>query len=113
MPYDECFAIMGAPGTGKSTALARRITRAQEANPDADPLVIGLVSTIDEYAAALLRSRGAEVTLVDDVEAELTFAQACAPLFALQWEEFSRRTNSIPKSPDCDLPSGFSNRRFV
>ena len=111
MPYDECFAIMGAPGTGKSTALARRITRAQEANPDADPLVIGLGSTIDEYAAALLRSRGAEVTLVDDVEAELTFAEACAPLFALHWEEFSQNQLD-PEVPGLRSPERFLQSAF-
>jgi superfamily I DNA/RNA helicase len=110
-PCDECFAILGAPGTGKSTALAQRIASARKANPDADPLVFGFGRDIEEYAVALCRSRGSEVTLIDDVEAELIFAEACAPLFALEWEEFAQ-SQLDPEVPGLRSPERFLQSAF-
>ncbi len=110
-PYDQCLAILGAPGTGKSTALRDRITRARETQPDADPLVVGDGRSIDEYAAHLLRSRGIEVTLIDDVDAESIFAEACAPLFALEWDEFSQRQID-PEVPGLRSPERFLQSAF-
>ncbi len=110
-PYDECFAILGAAATGKSTALAERIARARRLHPEADPLVLGPERSMDEYAAALLRSQRLDVTLIDDVEAELTFSEACAPLFALQWEEFAENQLD-PEVPGLRSPERFLRSAF-
>jgi len=90
-PYQNCFGILGAPGTGKSTALAQRIARARTLHPDADPLLIDVQRSLESYAVALLAEHGVAVRLIDDTGAELIFAQACEPLFGLQWEEFALR----------------------
>jgi superfamily I DNA/RNA helicase len=105
--YDECVAILGAAGTGKTTALAERLARALALHPDADALVLDADRTLDDYAASLLRAAGAEVTLIDDVAAELLFAQACAPLFALEWDEF------VQNQLDPEVPGLRSPERFV
>ncbi len=110
-PYDECLAILGAAGTGKSTALAQRIARASRLHPDADPLLVGSERSVGEYAAALLRSRGIDITLVDDVDAELIFEQACAPLFALEWEEFAQ-SQLDPEVPALGTPERFLRSAF-
>ncbi len=110
-PYDECLAILGAAGTGKSTALAQRIARASRLHPDADPLLVGSERSIGEYAVALLRSRGIDIMLIDDVDAELIFEQACAPLFALEWEEFAQ-SQLDPEVPGLRSPERFLRSAF-
>jgi superfamily I DNA/RNA helicase len=108
---DECVAIIGPPGSGKSTALAERVERARAEFPDADPLRVDAAGGLDSYAAELLRSEGVDVTLVDDVAAELLFAEACAPLFALEWPEFAQNQldPEVPglRSPERFLASAF------
>lgn len=106
-PYDQAFAILGRAGTGKSTALACRAARLRSLHPGADPLFFEAPQEIEEFAASLLRTRGETITLVDDVEAELLFAQACAPLFALEWEEFAA------SQLDPEVPGLRSPRRFL
>ncbi len=110
-PFDGCFAILGAPGTGKSTALVERSSRSGSIYPRAEPLQINALHGLDEYAVALLLNKGVEVTLIDDVDAESTFARACAPLFGLQWEEFAndRLDPEVPglRSPERFLASAF------
>ena len=54
---------------------------------------------------------GAAVSLVDDVEAEFLFAHACAPLFALQWEEFARNQLD-PEVPGLRSPERFMQAAF-
>ncbi len=110
-PYHECFAILGAAGTGKSTALRERVARARQLYPDADPLLIEPERSIDHYAAALLRSSGLDVTLIDDVEAELIFSEACAPLFALEWHEFAE-SKLDPEVPGLRSPERFLRSAF-
>jgi superfamily I DNA/RNA helicase len=109
-PFDGFFAILGAAATGKSTALARRRARARERYPDAQPLVV-TPRELDEYAVELLRASGREIALIDDVEAESLFTQACAPLFELQWEDFGaeRLDPEVPglRSPERFLRSAF------
>ncbi|MGA9945760.1 MAG: 3'-5' exonuclease [Candidatus Cybelea sp.] len=105
-PYTECLAILGPSGTGKSTALAERIVRLQTVDPAAEPLLFRSDRAIAEYAVALLRSHGQEVTLVDDVDAQLAFAQTCSPLFELQWEEFAR-DQLDPEVPGLRSPERF------
>jgi superfamily I DNA/RNA helicase len=109
--YDECFAILGAPATGKTTALLERVARAREVYPCAEPLVIEADAGLDEYAAALLASRGTDVALVDDVAAELAFTRACVPLFALEWEEFAR-DQLDPEVPGLRTPERFLASAF-
>jgi superfamily I DNA/RNA helicase len=110
-PYDECFAILGASGTGKSTALAERIARVRELHPGAEPLAIDSQRGLDTYAAALLASQRVELTLVDDVEAELLFAEVCAPLFSLQWQEFAQNQLD-PEVPGLRSPERFLQSAF-
>ncbi len=106
-PYDDCFAIAGPAATGKSTALAERVMRVRELHPHAQPLVLRSEHDFETYATELLTGLGRRVELVDDVEAELAFSQVCAPLFALQWEEFVR--NQL----DPEVPGLRSPRRFL
>ncbi len=108
---DACVAIVGAPGSGKSTALAHRAERARAEYPGTDPLYVDAVHGLDAYAAELLCSEGVDVTLVDDVAAELLFAETCAPLFALEWPEFAQDLldPEVPglRSPERFLASAF------
>ena len=106
-PFDECFAIVGPPGSGKSAALAERAARARFLYPDAELLAVDTDFGFDKYAASLLVSEGLDVTLIDDVDAELLFASACAPLFALQWDDFAR------KQLDPEVPGLRSPARFL
>ncbi len=110
-PFDECLAILGPASSGKSTALAERIARLRSLHPQAEPLVFGSQRSIDEYAAVLLGSLGAGTALVDDVEAELLFAQACSPLFAMEWEEFARNQLD-PEVPGLRSPKWFLESAF-
>ncbi len=110
-PCDRCFAIAGAAGTGKSTALAARIAAARSLEPHAQPLVIDAPHRLDEYAVALLATDGADVRLVDDVEAEFGFVQSAAPLLALEWEEFA--ANQLdPEVPGLRSPERFLHSAF-
>ncbi len=106
-PYDGCLAILGAPGTGKSTVLTERANRARTLYPQAEPLYFREHDEPDEFAVALLRAKGREITLVDDVEAELLFARACTPLFGLQWAEFA------DAQLDPEVPGLRSPQRFL
>jgi superfamily I DNA/RNA helicase len=110
-PYDGCFAINGAAGSGKSTALAERIARARALYPDAQALVLPSPRRLDDYAGELLRECGVAVTLVDDVEAELLFESACGSLFALEWEEFAR-DQLDPEVPGLTRPERFLESAF-
>ncbi len=107
----QCVAIVGGPASGKTTALLKRLERARAEFPDADPLYVDATQGLDAYAASLLAAEGVEVTLVDDVDAELQFATACAPLFALEWPEFAENQldPEVPglRSPERFLASAF------
>ncbi|MBV8531474.1 MAG: ATP-dependent helicase, partial [Candidatus Eremiobacteraeota bacterium] len=110
-PYDDCLALVGAAGTGKTTALVARIERARDVNPAAEPLVITPHVALETYAADVLNRHGYCVTLVDDVEAEQTFAEASAPLLALRWEEFAENQLD-PEVPGLRSPSRFLQSAF-
>ena len=110
-PFEQCFAILGAPGTGKSTVLAQRIARVRALHPHGDPLVLESPQSLEVYAGELLGSLGVATTVVDDVEAERTFAQACSPLFALQWEELARHQLD-PEVPGLRSPQWFLESAF-
>lgn len=106
-PLEGCIAIVGAAGTGKTTALAARVERARAIDPVAEPLLIDSPERLDEHTVALLRANGVDARLVDDVEAELDFAESAAPLLALQWEEFAE--NQL----DPEVPGLRSPERFI
>lgn len=106
-PYQGSFAIVGAPGSGKSTALAERIARLRQMHPGVEPLVLGIDRSVEDFAGELLASRGKDTVTIDDVEAELLFADACAPLFSLEWQEFAR------EQLDPEVPALRTPRRFL
>jgi superfamily I DNA/RNA helicase len=106
-PYEESLAILGSIGSGKTTALAERLSRIRTLHPDAEPLRFDYGHGIGDFALTILRSRGAVVTVVDDVEAELLFERACSSLFALEWEEFAAA------QLDPEVPGLRSPRRFL
>jgi superfamily I DNA/RNA helicase len=108
---DACVAIVGAPGSGKTTALLERVERARAEFPGADPLHVDATYGLDAYAVSLLAAEGADVTLVDDVDAELQFAAACAPLFALEWPEFAQ-DQLDPEVPGLRSPERFLASAF-
>jgi superfamily I DNA/RNA helicase len=109
--HDECFAILGPPGSGKTTALTERAAALRALYPQSDPLFLASDDALSELAVRILRSCGKDVTLVDDVDAELVFAQACAPLFALEWSEFS--TDQLdPEVPGLRSPERFLRSAF-
>jgi DNA helicase II / ATP-dependent DNA helicase PcrA len=110
-PSDSCFAITGAAGTGKSTALDERIARGRALYPSAQALVIPSPSRLDEYAIELLQAGGIEATLIDDVEAALLFASTCASLFTLEWEEFAQNQLD-PEIPGLRSPERFLESAF-
>jgi superfamily I DNA/RNA helicase len=106
-PLGGCIAIVGGAGTGKTTALAARVERTRASDPIAEPLLIDSPERLDEHAVTLLRANGVDARLVDDVEAELDFAESAAPLLALQWEEFA--ANQL----DPEVPGLRSPERFI
>jgi superfamily I DNA/RNA helicase len=106
-PFDGCIAILGAAGTGKTTALRARAARAKAIAPDAEPLFFSADRWFDEYALHVLRQSDTPARLIDDVDAEMRFATACAPLFALDWEEF------VSEEVDPEVPGLRSPDRFL
>ncbi len=109
--FDGCVAIVGPPGTGKSTALRARAARAQALDPRVAPLFFPGEHRFDSFAAHVLEGTGAHVTLIDDVEAQALFADACAPLFALDWEEFVS-AQLDPEVPGLRSPGRFLDSAF-
>ena len=110
-PLDAYVTIGGAPGTGKSVALAARAKRARVQDPGAVPLFFPHTHRFGTFAAGILADAGAPVTLVDDVEAEAVFASACAPLFALEWDELAA-DRLDPEVPGLRSPSRFLSSAF-
>lgn len=106
-PLDVCLAICGPPGTGKTAALRARAERAVARTPGADPLWLADRASFGRYAAGVLELAGSAIAIVDDVEAETTFAAACEPLFALNWEEI------VSEQLDPEVPGLRSPGRFL
>lgn len=110
-PFDEATAILGAAGTGKSTALRERVAHARALFPSAEPLVLASQESKDDLAAGVLASLGMPVKLVDDVEAERHFFHVCETLFALEWEEIAR-DQLDPEVPGLRTPERFVESAF-
>ncbi len=110
-PLEGCFAITGASGTGKTTALEARISRARSLDAQAQPLVVTSQHSLARYALELLAACGRPVTLVDDAGALQLLAEACEPLFALQWEAFAQEQVD-PEVPGLRSPERFMQSAF-
>jgi superfamily I DNA/RNA helicase len=105
--FDRCVAICGAPGTGKTTALLARAERARSLGNGSGVLLFPNSDRFDEYAVHVLALAECAVAIVDDVEAEATFEDACAPLFAMNWEEI------VTEQLDPEVPGLRSPGRFL
>lgn len=107
-PLEVCTAIVGVAGTGTTTALLARAARVAREHPAASPLIVPSQTQLDTLALDIVRISNPSVRLVDDVDAEALFAGACAPLFALEWEELGE-----PPSLDPEVPGLRSPERFI
>jgi hypothetical protein len=107
-PADACVIANGEAGTGKTVALDARLKRLAESHPSANVLRL---RDRDDFAhlARVWLPHG--VRIVDDVEAEIAFARACEPLFALDWSAFSAEQLD-PEVPGLRSPARFLNSAF-
>ena len=87
--WDACVAITGPAGTGKSTALRARIRRAEHERPHDRFLQLTHPDELLAVARDVFVDANEPFALIDDVEAELLFANAAERLFALEWDEFA------------------------
>jgi superfamily I DNA/RNA helicase len=112
-PLDVCTAIVGAAGTGTTTALLARAARAAREHPGARPLLVPSQRRLDAFALEIARAAAPGARLVDDVDAEALFERACAPLFALEWEELGEPPGSLdPEVPGLRSPERFLEAAF-
>lgn len=106
-PADACVMITGAPGTGKTHTLEARRALIHAGDPDAQVLDAPDSSTFTRVAFAMVRDAGIAATHIDDVEAELLFAQAAQGLFAMEWESI------VSGQLDPEIPGLRSPERFL
>jgi hypothetical protein len=107
-PAGDCVLLCGAPGSGKSVALEARARRLSVEFPDVEILWLRDRSDFGRLALGYL---GEGVRIVDDVEAESAFANACEPLFAMDWANFSNEQLD-PEIPGLRSPARFLNSAF-
>lgn len=120
MNANPCVAIVGGSATGKTTELLAR-ARACAGTPlvlaPSDAALRAARSALPEGAAVMTTGAFAvsllhePARIVDDVEAELLFAEAAAPLLALEWPEFSDETLD-PEVPGLRAPQRFLEAAF-
>jgi superfamily I DNA/RNA helicase len=106
-PFEAALAITGAPGTGKSCALRARFERFTSERGNASSPFAEHPDELAVLAERALAEAGKRVTIVDDVEAEWTFARCAGPLFALEWDQF------IAGAVDPEVPGLRSPDRFL
>ncbi|MDQ2865902.1 MAG: UvrD-helicase domain-containing protein [Candidatus Eremiobacteraeota bacterium] len=105
-PLETSIAILGAPGTGKSTALARRVERISREAGRGAVFAASHPDSLISLARIALETAGITFTLIDDVEAESRFAGAAQPLLDLAWVEFEEG-NVDPEVPGLRSPDRF------
>jgi superfamily I DNA/RNA helicase len=119
---NESLAILGPPGSGKTTAL---VARAERLARDAEEIVL-LLAPSDAGVSRLRRAADARVACstfgdlafaiigdadaIDDVRASQHFERAGADLFALEWTEFSDELD--PEITGLRAPERFSAAAF-
>jgi len=108
--FERCCIVAGAAGTGKTRVLAERAARARSAFPGREALAFSAPSEIERFAFDVLRERGAVLNSIDDVEASVLFTAACAPLLALEWDEFADELD--PEVPGLRSPQRFVESSF-
>ena len=106
-PIDAFVTITGAAGTGKTRALGERREQLLAAHPGEPILDAADSESFARFAFEAARASGIEATPVDDVEAELIFADAAQSLFAMDWE------NIVNGQVDPEVPGLRSPERFL
>ncbi len=125
-PLDAALQVIGAPGSGKSETLARRVARA--AASSLGVLVIAHGEGARHHLAARLRALDCEdvrVERFDDLvwrlagssalahlEARRIFERCIEPLFALAWPEFERGEIDV-QQPGLGWPERFRDDAFA
>ncbi len=104
---DVALAIIGACGTGKSTALRARRERIAAAFPDAPVLALADPHELAAVASEVLALGGRAIALIDDVDAAALFAHGAQSLFALEWDEL------VAGEIDPEVPGLRSPERFL
>ncbi|MBD5607172.1 MAG: AAA family ATPase [Candidatus Eremiobacteraeota bacterium] len=130
---DECLAIGGGPGSGKTTALVERADRLAADSPPGATLLLApsdagvarlraratanvACTSFGDLAFALLHDARAvdgcpdDVEEIDDVRASQHFERAGAALFALEWTEFADELD--PEITGLRAPERFSAAAF-
>ncbi|HKU82003.1 MAG TPA: 3'-5' exonuclease [Candidatus Tumulicola sp.] len=110
-PFEICVAIAGDAGTGKSEALRARALRYERSYPDTPALWLDGAAAFGRLALRVLAAAGRPAIAIDDVEAEAAFASACAPLFAMDWEEIASQQLD-PEVPGLRSPGRFLESAF-
>jgi superfamily I DNA/RNA helicase len=133
---DACVAIVGPPGSGKTTALVGRTARFARAIPDGSGTRVLALAPSDAGVARLqretlpdaalrtsfgdlafdiiederARAGGRAVERSDDVRASQRFKRAGAELFALEWTAFAEEVD--PEITGMRAPERFSAAAF-
>jgi superfamily I DNA/RNA helicase len=102
-PFDDGLAIVGAPATGKTTALRARLERART-------LGHATIESVRELAFEALGECGERLREIDDVEAQSVFEEAAAPLLAMERELVELQID--PEVPGLRSPQRFLEAAF-
>lgn len=105
---EDALAIVGGPATGRTTALLARLDRARASGVQRPLVAVDerASSVLHALASALLADAGTPVRIVDDVEGGMLFAEAAAPLLAME-------SDLIELDIDPEVPGLRSPERFL
>jgi superfamily I DNA/RNA helicase len=110
-PLERSLAIAGGPATGKTTALLARIQRLRAERPGAHFVHAAHPRRLAAIAFDALRACGRSVRAIDDVDAELLFAESSQSLLSLNWEEIASGALD-PEVPGLRAPERFLGSAF-